>query len=152
VLPRCSKADGCQIVLSLRGLSGSARPVRLCAALQARPFLDYACRTYALASAKCKSLKGAYLISYNSGGCIACRPRPRLCSRKGPCQGPAPAPAPATAGAEQLAVENRFRLTGALTYYYWLGVERSGNLYYLQVSHTWCCDACSSSLHAQPAT
>ena len=39
----------------------------------------------------------------------------------------------AAAGAEQLAVENRFRLTGALTWYYWIGVERSGNLYYLQV-------------------
>jgi hypothetical protein len=36
------------------------------------------------------------------------------------------------AAAEQLEVETRFSNTGALSYYYWIGLEKSGNMYYWQ--------------------
>jgi hypothetical protein len=41
--------------------------------------------------------------------------------------------APFTAVAEeQLEVERRFTDTGALSSYYWIGLEKSGNMYYWQ--------------------
>ncbi len=45
---------------------------------------------------------------------------------------PPPLPPPAAAADEQLEVENRFRNTGALPWYYWIGLEKSGNMYYWQ--------------------
>jgi hypothetical protein len=36
------------------------------------------------------------------------------------------------AAAEQLDVETRFTTTGALPWYYWIGLEKSANMYYWQ--------------------
>ncbi len=56
---------------------------------------------YNNASASCKAMRGAYLVSYNTAE-------------------------------EQLQVETYYKQTGAMNWYYWIGLEKSGSLYYWQ--------------------